>query len=141
MGDTVAAPDAYIRYLLFFRGSRPLPFLAGEPVEGGYERRGRCGWLHGSPQQHFLVRHSFAVKFRVTPLSNRGLAVLVPVNGCNRNQHKVLKIFGLPSRRHCQVERQPSAAILDECRTTSIAVTGSRERSSRNAFGSTSVSV
>ena len=41
---------------------------------------------------------------------------------------------------HCQVERLRSDAILDGCRTACTVAIGSRERSSRNAFGSTSVS-
>jgi hypothetical protein len=41
---------------------------------------------------------------------------------------------------HCQVERLRLNAILDECWIACTVVIGSREKSSRNAFGSTSVS-
>jgi hypothetical protein len=43
--------------------------------------------------------------------------------------------------RHCQVEREQADAMLDECWIACTVVTGSRERSSPNAFGCTSVSV
>jgi RNA-directed DNA polymerase len=44
------------------------------------------------------------------------------------------------AKRHCQVERMRSDAILDECRTACTVAIGSRERSSRIPSGSTSAS-
>src|SRR4051794_32650620 len=42
--------------------------------------------------------------------------------------------------RHCHVGWLLTDAMLDECRTTPTAVTGSRGKSSRNASGTTFVS-
>ena len=127
-------------------GSRPEATVAQFNVEGRVFRRGgsrksapdRCG----NAELDSLVHKDHQQKALRSTANVRETAYLIAsvfaeYQFLNLKERKHLTRQFV--KRHCQVERL-SDAMLDECRTTCTVATDSRERSSRNAFGTTSVS-